>query len=297
VLRFISGKYEGGEFPLAAEAEVVIGRGGELDIVLVEDMVSRKHAKIRTADGKIVIEDLGSTNGTFVNGEKIKRARLKANDRVLVGTSIMKLVETNAPGDAKDFKPTERSGDPSKATTMSGGLEDMPLRELVSTLAHSRQSGTLVVKTEDDEGKIFMRGGKLYYALLNDNEDLGPEKALFRMLMWERGTFQLGPSSDQQFLLEIDDETQGVIMEATRQLDEYRVLAPSLPEVEDIIGVPKPLNVPLTKLQPEELEIFQLVFNQGFFQAVLDLSPYTDLKTSQLVKFLIDNDYLVVESL
>ena len=45
-LRFISGKYQGGEFPLPADKEIVIGRGGELDIVLVEDMVSRKHAKI-----------------------------------------------------------------------------------------------------------------------------------------------------------------------------------------------------------------------------------------------------------
>ena len=33
-------------------------------------------------------------------------------------------------------------------------------------------------------------------------EDLGPEKALFRMLSWEKGTFQLGPASDQEFLLE-----------------------------------------------------------------------------------------------
>ena len=47
-LRFISGKYQGGEFPLPGEKQVLIGRGGELDIVLVEDMVSRKHAKIST---------------------------------------------------------------------------------------------------------------------------------------------------------------------------------------------------------------------------------------------------------
>ena len=60
-LRFISGKYQGGEYPLPSEREIVIGRGGELDIVLVEDMVSRKHAKITTQQGKIVIQDLGPT--------------------------------------------------------------------------------------------------------------------------------------------------------------------------------------------------------------------------------------------
>ena len=41
-LRFISGKYQGGEFPIASDREIYIGRSNELDVVLVEDMVSRK---------------------------------------------------------------------------------------------------------------------------------------------------------------------------------------------------------------------------------------------------------------
>ena len=45
-------------------------------MVLVEDMVSRRHARIAyERDDEIIIEDLGSTNGTFVNGEKIQSAR------------------------------------------------------------------------------------------------------------------------------------------------------------------------------------------------------------------------------
>src|SRR5262245_44866739 len=82
-LRFISGKYQGGEFPLPIEGEIVIGRSSELDMVLVEDMVSRRHAKITVTAGQIFIQDLGSTNGSFVNGEKIKRARLNEGDRIL----------------------------------------------------------------------------------------------------------------------------------------------------------------------------------------------------------------------
>ena len=74
-LKFISGKYQGGEFPLKTEKQIVIGRSSELDMVLVEDMVSRKHAKITVQPGRITIEDLGSTNGTFVNGEKVKQAQ------------------------------------------------------------------------------------------------------------------------------------------------------------------------------------------------------------------------------
>src|SRR6266566_2364104 len=91
-LRFISGKYQGGEFPLRMDREIIVGRSSELDMVLVEDMVSRKHAKLTTTGEQIVIQDLGSTNGTFVNGEKIKKVRLKEGDGILIGTSIIKLV-------------------------------------------------------------------------------------------------------------------------------------------------------------------------------------------------------------
>src|SRR5436309_14134729 len=89
-LRFISGKYQGGEFPLRMNREIIIGRSSDLDMVLVEDIVSRRHAKITTTDAEIAIRDVGSTNGTFVNGEKITgRARLHEGDRILVGTSII----------------------------------------------------------------------------------------------------------------------------------------------------------------------------------------------------------------
>src|SRR5688572_10180123 len=61
-LRFISGKYQGGEFPLQEDREVVVGRSSELDMVLVEEMVSRKHARMILRGGRLEIEDLGSTN-------------------------------------------------------------------------------------------------------------------------------------------------------------------------------------------------------------------------------------------
>src|SRR5204863_748702 len=91
-LRFISGKYQGGEFPLRPHREIIIGRSSELDMVLVEDMVSRKHAKITTDEKSVTIQDLGSTNGTFVNGEKVRKVELKDGDRILIGTSIIKIV-------------------------------------------------------------------------------------------------------------------------------------------------------------------------------------------------------------
>ena len=47
--------------------------------------VSRRHAKLSIAPGGLLLEDLGSTNGTFVNGERIASQRLQDGDRVTVG--------------------------------------------------------------------------------------------------------------------------------------------------------------------------------------------------------------------
>jgi len=97
-LRFISGKYQGGEFPLGTQHEIIVGRSSELDMVLVEDMVSRRHARIECGDDQIVIEDLGSTNGTFVNGEPLGQAPrvLNGGDQIEIGGTML-LIEVSAP--------------------------------------------------------------------------------------------------------------------------------------------------------------------------------------------------------
>ena len=77
VLKFISGKYQGGEFPLEMETEIIIGRSSELDMVLVEDMVSRRHARITSFHGNLMIEDFGSTNGKLPK----RRAIVTRSDR------------------------------------------------------------------------------------------------------------------------------------------------------------------------------------------------------------------------
>ncbi|HZX11741.1 MAG TPA: GGDEF domain-containing protein [Acidobacteriota bacterium] len=80
-LFFLSGPLQGHLFPLS-EGTTILGRSQESDIVINDNRISRKHLKFKLEEGKAVIEDLKSTNGTFVNGEKIKRTELKLNDKV-----------------------------------------------------------------------------------------------------------------------------------------------------------------------------------------------------------------------
>lgn len=73
------------------QQETVIGRLPECDIQLNSNMVSRKHAQLVQADGKIFLEDMGSGNGTFLNGQKIEgRTALKTGDRIKFGPILFR---------------------------------------------------------------------------------------------------------------------------------------------------------------------------------------------------------------
>jgi DNA-binding response OmpR family regulator len=75
----------GREHPLSDDF-VVIGRAVESDIVITSRRVSREHARLRREGWRVILEDLGSTNGTFLNGERVlDPLELRDDDRVRVG--------------------------------------------------------------------------------------------------------------------------------------------------------------------------------------------------------------------
>ena len=72
------------------ENPVAIGRLPECDIVLADKNVSRRHAEVRRRDDRIVIVDLGSTNGTKVNGAGIKEKELADGDEIGLGSTRLR---------------------------------------------------------------------------------------------------------------------------------------------------------------------------------------------------------------
>jgi ABC-type multidrug transport system ATPase subunit len=66
---------------------ITIGRDASNDVVIDHPVVSKRHAEIIKQDGKVILVDLGSTNGTFVNGIKVKRHQLQELDRIVIGPS------------------------------------------------------------------------------------------------------------------------------------------------------------------------------------------------------------------
>jgi pSer/pThr/pTyr-binding forkhead associated (FHA) protein len=298
-LRFISGKYQGGEFPLSENKEIIVGRSSDLDMVLVEDMVSRRHARIACGAQQIVIEDLGSTNGTFVNGEKIKRATLKEGDRVLIGTSILKVVATDpsAPSGPKlprgaDTGSAQRA---TQARTMSGSIDEIPLPDLLQLFGTSKKSGVLVVRSEGDIGKIYMRKGMVYFASINDVDDIPALKSIYRILTWDHGSFDLEPPDDRAMPGEINVGVTEILMEGLRQIDELNAIRHKIPDLDARLEVGVPLRPALRDLSPVELDVLQLVINHGIFSAVLNKSAFTDLETAQIIAKLVQAGYVRAE--
>ena len=299
-LRFISGKYQGGEFPLSEGQEILVGRSSDLDMVLVEEMVSRKHARIRVKRGDITIEDLGSTNGTFVNGEKIERATLRESDRVLIGTSILKVVAVAGETPAGDLEAvaarheTQRQAHArtGEAPRMSGSLEEIPLPDLMQLFGTSRKSGVLVLETDAGVGRIYLDGGAIRYATVDEAEKLAPLKAIYRMLTWTNGKFELEPPNDRVFDNPLDISVQEVLMEGFRQKDEFDQLRDQLPPMNSRIILRTPLEAPLHELEPSHLDILQQSLNSPNLAAVFERSKSTDLEIATILLDLIKRGYL-----
>jgi len=80
----LSGFYEGLEVALDRE-RIVIGRGRKADLILAEATISRAHAALGFDKNGFFIEDLGSTNGTWVNGAPVGKQHLKNDDEIQMG--------------------------------------------------------------------------------------------------------------------------------------------------------------------------------------------------------------------
>src|SRR6266568_5777017 len=142
-----------GAFPLRGE-RIVIGRSAECDVVLAVRRGSARHAQILKAGGLYFVEDLGSSNGTFVNGVRIdKRTPLRAGDRLeLFGTILefrdkdsdttppspsFTLVDTPTPGSPNAAVMKELIVDESARTDIAPGAKLRAVLEFTRNLARA----------------------------------------------------------------------------------------------------------------------------------------------------------------
>jgi hypothetical protein len=280
VLTFVSGTKPGGAFPLGPEGDSwVAGRSGDADLVLADDTVSRKHARIYSARGNLWLRDLGSRNGTLVNGRNVAHHRLRPGDRITLGASLLRV-------DVVPLEQIERDRGPggeeiTAGRSMSGSIQDIPLADVLQWLATSRKTGALHVRGSS-VGELFLRQGRVYYARIQGSSNLKPEKALLRMMGWTEGTFELDsltvePPDGEELSVGLEH----ILMEAARVQDELAHLAERHLLPERFVGLALPSGKPWRELEPDEIDLVQAIAEGQDWPTLLDRLEADDVALTQ----------------
>lgn len=135
------------EFPLAGE-KTVLGRRQDCQLRIPTKDVSRQHCALLLDGDKLVAKDLGSSNGTFVNGKRIAEAELKAGDRLRLGpvTFVVQIDGQPAlikPEDAAPPHGTEPEVGGGDEETFDLGEDDFDLDDAMSALEDGKDEDDL----------------------------------------------------------------------------------------------------------------------------------------------------------
>ena len=205
-------------------SEVTLGRSTECTLQLPAAGASRRHASVVSRDGTVVLRDLGSTNGTYLNGERVAgEATLRSGDKIRIGgleilfccveagTAVSGVVESST---VVSFWPG--GGASGGGEALRGDLQKVPLFAVLQMLEMGRQSGCLAVETASGEGFLWLDMGRIVHA--EGAKKTGLEAAI-AIAQANAGRFDFAPGSPAPEASMGASVTE-VILEATRLLDE-----------------------------------------------------------------------------
>lgn len=93
----LAGPKAGATFPIKAE-QTIVGRSDDADVSIPDVSVSRRHANfVRQDDGSFLVSDLGSGNGTHINGVRVTMDFARHGDEIALGDTVLQLIDENAP--------------------------------------------------------------------------------------------------------------------------------------------------------------------------------------------------------
>lgn len=198
-LQLESGPNAGEQYPLSKE-RTLIGRHPSCDVMIPESAVSRQHAAIQlVADGSdgITVEDLGSRNGTFINGEQVTApCRITAGDELLIGGQRLTLA----------FVGAAHADDRRVEATMFFDTGDASV-----VVSHVAMGDSKATESADRNAGAKLRAvQKLGEAI---GADLDPQAVPQRLV---EGLFTIFPKAERAFVLLIDRETGKPVLQARK---------------------------------------------------------------------------------
>ena len=147
--RVMNGPREGEKIPISDAAELIIGREEGVEIVLKDDLISRKHAKVRRDWSGTHVEDLESRNGIRVNKKRVNRKTLKDRDELEVGGVRLLFLDPTEVREAPvvlrgDRPATDDDGEPT-----NGGL----VKEVEEKIAEKEAEAAAAAEPASDAGQ------------------------------------------------------------------------------------------------------------------------------------------------
>lgn len=124
-----------------------IGRAKLCQIRLTDESVSREHAMIDVEDGRMVLHDLGSRNGTFIDGKRIDKQIINVGDRIRVGIIELDIV--------KDYREAQNLVIEDEETTLAGNSRlAKPIQERIDSLTEAQRRVLALVLRGNSEKEM-----------------------------------------------------------------------------------------------------------------------------------------------
>lgn len=208
--------------PLGGKPLLTIGRHHECDLVLPHKEISRRHAVVKVRGANIVFEDEGSSNGSFVNGQRVSHSLLRVGDTIAIGPYEVEIRSSEDMSTEDDKSATRTNLELTSVSrlnplaAMTGKIQEVPLAEVLQGIEFNKKSGTLTVVSERQQGALVVSGGAPVFARWGD---LADDQAVLRMLTLVKGRFAFA-GEQQPGERTMRSSLTGLLLEASRMIDE-----------------------------------------------------------------------------
>ncbi len=269
-------------FDLLETFRVAIGRHDSNDLSFDSRNVSNYHAEILCEADTLVLHDLGSTNGSYVNEERVKQRKLQHGDRIRIGNNEITVKLTNE--DAKGLEESSPSI-PTKGSFRRGG-PGSTISELLAGLCALKKSVRLTLKrNENDHIVAYVHDGRIVYA---EAGEARAEKALYRVFEWHQGEYETEPfPANDSIPRSMTVPVETLVEEGEQQAKELEALISKLPPPDAALRLREACKMRICDFTPSEREVFQAVIRERTLGGAIDSCAMTDLRVMAQVHALI----------
>lgn len=173
-LKVIGGRNDGREIKIGVP-EFVIGRGDDAHLKPSSDLVSRNHCKLKITEGALLVSDMGSRNGTFVNGTKLEGEHVaKVGDTLRVGRLQFEILIDHGAAGNKKPKVAGVAEAAARTAAKKGDFDEDSITDWLNSTDQEEASKALnetqQFSLEDTPTKMFVRSDEI-----PEEEVKGPE--------------------------------------------------------------------------------------------------------------------------